>query len=447
MHPTIVALATPPGIGAIGVVRLSGPEALTIAEALAPGAALLSQPTHTLHFRKILWQDTLLDEAVISLYRAPSSYTGEDVVEISSHGSPYILQQLMAACVSLGAQLAQPGEFTRRAFLNGKMDLTQAEAVADVIASESAASHRAAIHQLRGGFRQELQQMRERLIHFTALIELELDFSQEDVTFADRVELRALVTTLHHQVTALIQSFQYGNAVRKGIAAAIVGKPNAGKSTFLNAVLNEERAIVSPIPGTTRDTIEEVVTIHGILFRFIDTAGIRSHTADSIEQQGIARSLQKAASADIIIHLIDGTDPEATTTDLSAEPVVLINKDDLLTPEARSAWRLQFPKALFITARDKQGVPEALQLLANRVLQQQPFSEATIVTNARHHSILRHIQQDLDHILDGLNNNLTGDLLSHHIRQALHYIGELTGTVHVDRDILGAIFGKFCIGK
>src|SRR5579875_3016792 len=302
---TIVALATPQGVGAIGVIRLSGKKAIDVVNELFPSKDLYRQSSHTLHVGNLKKDKEVLDEVVVSLYKAPRSYTGEDVVEISCHGSPFVQQQIIAACIEYGARLAKAGEFTQRAFLNGKLDLTQAEAVADLIASNSNASQRTALHNMRGGFSKALKELREELLKFSALIELELDFSQEDVEFADRTQFQNLITTLLTQTGQLLKSFQIGNVIKNGINIAIVGKPNTGKSTLLNALLNEERAIVSDIPGTTRDTIEEVITINGILFRLIDTAGIRQHTSDAIETIGIEKSRQKIQQADLVLYLFD----------------------------------------------------------------------------------------------------------------------------------------------
>ncbi|MGB3154938.1 MAG: tRNA uridine-5-carboxymethylaminomethyl(34) synthesis GTPase MnmE, partial [Chitinophagaceae bacterium] len=305
---TIVALATPPGVGAIGVIRLSGSNAITIANELFPAKNLLIQPSHTIHVGFLKDAGKALDEVVLSLYKNPRSYTGEDVVEISCHGSPYIQQQIIESCIRNGARLAKPGEFTQRAFLKGKMDLAQAEAVADLIASNTAASQKAALHTIRGGFSENLKELRERLIRFSALIELELDFSQEDVEFADRKQFYELIGELTESTNQLVTSFALGNVIRNGVSVAIIGKPNAGKSTLLNSLLNENRAIVSEIPGTTRDTIEEVINIDGILFRLIDTAGIRQHAGDSIESAGIERSLEKMKQADIVLYLFDAAE-------------------------------------------------------------------------------------------------------------------------------------------
>src|SRR6185295_3560509 len=302
---TIVALATPPGIGAIGVIRLSGPLSFSIANKLFPSKNLLQQASHTIHVGFLKEEEKILDEVVVSLFKGPRSYTGEDVIEISCHGSPFIHQQIIDACIKKGARLARPGEFTQRAFINGKLDLAQAEAVADLIASNTSASHRTALHTMRGGFSEKLKQLRERLVRFSTLIELKLDFSQEDVEFADRKQFYELIDEIQQTTTQLIDSFRLGNVIKNGVSVAIIGKPNGGKSTLLNVLLNEDRAIVSEIPGTTRDTIEEVINIDGILFRLIDTAGIRQHSVDVIESAGMERSLEKMKKADLVLYLFD----------------------------------------------------------------------------------------------------------------------------------------------
>ena len=458
---TIVALSTPPGIGAIGVIRLSGPEAIVIVDSIFKGKKLTEQASHTLHFGRIISEGKsdkskggseteIIDEVVVGIFRAPHSYTGEDVVEISCHGSPYILQQVISVCIDAGAVPACAGEFTQRAFLNGKMDLTQAEAVGDLIASETQAAQQTAMHQLRGGFSQELKAMREELITFSALMELELDFSQEDVEFADRAKFFELIERIETTTHKLIQSFRLGNAVKNGVSVAIIGAPNAGKSTLLNALLNEERAIVSEIAGTTRDTIEEVLNIDGILYRFIDTAGIRNKTEDVIEQQGIARSRKKAAEADIVIHLIDGMafnliDAGVPPERFNKKEIIVINKADLL--KDASLLRQQFPEAIFISAKNNQGIDELKEQLKAFVISSDVKPGDTIITNTRHLAALKKIAAAVADIKTGMQNNIPGDLIALDIRQALHYIGELTGQIQTDRDILGAIFGKFCIGK
>ena len=450
---TIVALATPPGIGAIGVIRLSGQNSITIAATLFLGKNLLQQPSHTLHVGMLKNENETLDEVVISLYKAPKSYTGENVVEISCHGSPFIQQQIIEACIQKGARLAKPGEFTQRAFLNGKMDLTRAEAVADVIAAHSLAAQQTALKQLRGGFSLDLKQLRDELIGFAALIELELDFSQEDVEFADRLQLEQLIAKLTESATRLLQSFKLGNVIKNGVKVAIIGKPNAGKSTLLNALLNEERAIVSDIAGTTRDTIEEVLNINGVLFRLVDTAGIREHTADSIEALGIERSRHNAEMADIIIHLTDLTDTNpsaiAWMKPYSEKVIEVYNKYDQISPSTlhTNSSKADHTPGIFISAKNKAGMDvlkaEMYELAIGETIQ----TENTIVTNARHYAALQKVLECLHDIKSGMDNQLTGDFLALDIRRCLHYLGEITGQVEIDRDILGAIFGKFCIGK
>lgn len=455
---TIAAIATAPGIGAIGVVRLSGDDAIAIADKLLPGKHLGQCPSHTLHFGRLVSpvNGTPIDEVVVSLFRAPRSYTGEEVVEISGHGSPYVLQQIMDACLAAGARLALPGEFTQRAFLNGKMDLSQAEAVADLIAADSHAAQQTALRHLRGGFSQDLKALRERLLNFAALIELELDFSDEDVAFADRGQLEALVAELQEATGKLVASFQLGNAIKNGVSVAIIGKPNAGKSTLLNALLNEERAIVSDIAGTTRDTIEEALNINGILFRLIDTAGIREHTVDPIEQIGVGRSWDKMRQADIVLYLFDAT--QETETELEAQRdlmdneglryLLVANKSDRLEADAaQGRYPRLWSQLLFVSAKEKKDIEHLRQRLYDMVHSGDVIAENTIVTNARHQDALRLMADALDDVRKGLNDNISGDLLALDIRRCLHFLGEITGQIEIDRDILGTIFGKFCIGK
>ncbi len=443
---TIVALSTPQGAGAIGVIRLSGALAIAIAAKIFSGKDLKEQPGNTLHFGRIVVNEEVLDEVVVSLFRAPQSYTGEDVVEISCHGSPYVLQRVMELCIAAGAVPAGAGAFTSRAFLNGKLDLTQAEAVADLIAAESKAAQQTAMHQLRGGFSSELKAMREELITFSALIELELDFSGEDVEFADRTQLHNLLKRISSSTAQLINSFKLGNAVRNGVSVAIIGAPNAGKSTLLNALLNEERAIVSEIAGTTRDTVEEVINLDGILYRFIDTAGIREQTSDTIEQQGIARSRKKAEEADIVIELADSSAWNGQRITREGERSILVfNKTDLLKEAA--ALQAQYPDALFISAKSGEGVERLKERLKAMIVSEAVKPGDTIITNTRHLAALQKIAAATAEVKAGLDGDIPGDLIALDIRQALHYIGEITGQVIHDRDVLGAIFGKFCIGK
>jgi tRNA modification GTPase len=444
LDDTIVALATAPGVSAIGVIRLSGADAIHVADTIFRGKNLLKQASHTIHFGHIISGDEVIDEVVVSLYLDKKSYTGENTVEISGHGSPYILGKIIEAAVAAGARLARPGEFTQRAFLNGKLDLAQAEAVADLIAANSKAAQQTALNQLRGGFSGDLKILRDELINFAALIELELDFSDEDVEFADRSKFQALISNLRSQVTHLLDSFKLGNAIKNGISVAIIGKPNAGKSTLLNALLNEERAIVSDIAGTTRDTIEESLNIRGVLFRLIDTAGIREHSTDTIENLGIERSKQNAEKADIIIHLIDATDKEENDFEwlrqFEHKTITVLNKADMVPAS-------NIPYQISISAKKKNNIEALQSAMYEKAIGEEINTESTIVTNARHHQALQKIIESIDAIEEGMQHNLSGDLLTIDIRRALHYLGEITGQVEVDRDILGTIFGKFCIGK
>ncbi|MBO9620281.1 MAG: tRNA uridine-5-carboxymethylaminomethyl(34) synthesis GTPase MnmE [Niabella sp.] len=453
---TIAAIATPPGIGAIGVIRLSGPDAIAIAGKIFKGRDLAGQPSHTVHFGHIIDpnEGELIDEVVATLFKGPKSYTGEDVVEISGHGAPYILRKILEAATSAGARLARAGEYTQRAFLNGKLDLAQAEAVADLIAADSKAQQQAALQQLRGGFSGELAQLRDQLIHFAALIELELDFSDEDVEFADRTQFKSLISKLKSQISNLLNSFQLGNVIKNGVAVAIIGKPNVGKSTLLNALLNEERAIVSDIAGTTRDTIEETLNIKGVLFRLIDTAGIREHTLDQIESIGIERSKQNAEKAALILHLTDITDPDTTPIDwlkpFADKTITVRNKTDRnqISDVKRQTSDIRGREsAIAISAKNNIGIDALKDLMYEKAIGDTIKTENTIVTNARHYEALAKMMESLQAIETGMEQNLTGDLLSIDIRRALHYLGAITGQVEVDRDILGTIFGKFCIGK
>lgn len=452
INETIVALATPPGEGAIGVIRLSGKDAFSIVNKMFRGKDLLQQASHTLHFGRIADGDVVVDEVVVSLYKGPKSYTGEDVIEISCHGSHYVLERVIDLCVKNGAVLAKPGEFTQRAFLNGKLDLTQAEAVADLIASQSGASHRAAMHNLRGGFSEELKQMREELIKFSALIELELDFSQEDVEFADRTQLYALVSRLRERTGQLVNSFQLGNVIRNGVNVAIIGRPNAGKSTLLNALLNEERAIVSEIAGTTRDTIEETLNINGILFRLVDTAGIREHTTDVIEQIGVQRSKEAMSKADIVVYLFDTGSGEYEHVNIRKGEFEEAGVKYLLVGNKVDATGIDKAKGefgnelIYISAKNKENIQQLKQKLYEMVAAGQVKQEGTIVTNARHFAALQEVQRSLEDIKKGMDNNLPGDLVALDIRRCLYYLGEITGEITTE-DKLDYIFSKFCIGK
>jgi tRNA modification GTPase len=450
-NDTIVALATAPGLGAIAVIRLSGPKAIEITASVFSKKSLVNQPTHTVHFGKLMNGSDVIDEVVVSIYRAPKSYTGEEVVEISCHGAPLIQDAILQLMIQVGARMAKPGEFTQRAFLNGKLDLTQAEAVADLIASNTEAARKTALHNLKGGFSTDLQVMREKLIKFSALIELELDFSQEDVAFANKKELEILVQQLQIKTQALLDSFKLGNVIKNGVQVAIVGKPNAGKSTLLNALLNENRALVSEIPGTTRDTVEEYLNIQGILFKLIDTAGIRTSTNDSIEQMGIEKSKEKILGADIVIAMFDINDNSAEQvatwqSEVTAEKLVLVgNKKDLLQ-EASILNNDQFKEVVFISAKEKENIQSLENILYQKAVGDGINKEGTIVTNARHVASLKKLSMALNDVETGLQLNVTGDLLALDIRQALHYLGTITGQI-TNEDQLDFIFSKFCIGK
>ena len=450
---TIVALATPQGVGAIGVIRLSGSNAIFIANELFAAKDLTLQPSHTLHVGILKDDEKVLDEAVLSLFKGPKSYTGEDVVELSCHGSPYVQQQVIDACIKKGARLAKPGEFTQRAFLHGKLDLTQAEAVADLIASNTAASQKAALHSIRGGFSENLKNLRERLIRFSALIELELDFSQEDVEFADRKQFDELIKELSQSTNQLVNSFSLGNVIRNGVSVAIIGKPNAGKSTLLNSLLNENRAIVSDIPGTTRDTIEELINIDGIIFRLIDTAGIRQHATDLIEKAGMERSVEKMKQADLVLYLFDAaesrTEIEIKKTEFDIQQLnylLAANKIDNTGEELAIEKFGDLDKVIFISAREHLHISLLKERMVDAVLKGSIQTENTIITNARHYHALKEVQQSLTEIKNGLENKLPGDLLSLDIRRCLHYLGEITGEI-TNEDQLDYIFSKFCIGK
>lgn len=446
---TIAAIATPPGVGGIGVIRVSGNEAYNAVQKIFPGKNLKEQDANTLHIGYLRDGDKILDEVVLSLFKMPHSFTGEDVIEISCHGSPFVLQQVLETLVQKGVRLAKPGEFTQRAFLNKKLDLVQAEAVGDLIASNTRASRNTALKNMRGGFSKVLNDLREELIRFSALIELELDFSEEDVTFADRKQFEELIDRLQQTVDQLYRSFDLGNVIKNGVSVAIVGKPNAGKSTLLNTLLNENRAIVSDIAGTTRDTIEEIININGILFRLIDTAGIREHTQDIIEEMGVVRSREKIAQADIVLYLFDTSDtsPEEfehtfnTIKDSNSNIIPIINKAD------KKIARDDYPHvALQISAKSGAGIEDLKELLFKTAGGPSIEKEDVIITNARHAAALKEIAGSLNTIKSGLQTGLSGDLLSTDINRSLHYLGEITGQV-TNEDRLDYIFSKFCIGK
>jgi tRNA modification GTPase len=450
MNDTIVALATPVGIGAIGVIRLSGPEAISIAQSVF-SKNIKDKASHTLHFGRIISDTSVLDEVVLSLFKGPNSYTGEDVVEISCHGSHYIQQKIIELLIRKGARTAKAGEFTLRAFMNGKLDLAQAEAVADLISSDSELSHRMAMDQMRGGFSTKIKELRQQLIDFASLIELELDFGEEDVEFADRSHLYSLVAEISKYITTLKESFALGNVLKNGIATVIAGKPNAGKSTVLNALLNEERAIVSSIAGTTRDTIEEAVSINGVIYRFIDTAGIRQ-SGDEIEGMGIEKTFEKLSKADLVIYIFDAQ----TTTEeelkleienlkVAGKPVIPVaNKTDLCDKEALKKSFKNFPNCIYISG--KQGeISELLDLLQSKAAELNQSSQ-TLVNNSRHYEALHKSSVALNEVLEGLNTQRTSDFIALDIRKALFHLGEITGEITSD-DLLANIFSRFCIGK
>jgi tRNA modification GTPase len=455
----IIALATPPGRGAIAVLRISGKDAVKICNRVFRGKNLEKQASHTVHFGTIYDdKEEAIDEVLVSIFLAPKSYTGENVVEISSHGSPYLVKTLIEFFLGKGLRYAHPGEFTRRAFLNGKMDLAQAEAVADVIAAETAAAHKAAVIQMKGGFSGEIKRLREQLLNFAALVELELDFGEEDVTFADRTQLYGLTESLQNQISPLLNSFKMGNVIKNGVPVVIAGKPNAGKSTLLNALLNEEKAIVSEIPGTTRDFIEDEMVIKGISFRFIDTAGLRE-TTDKIEKIGVERAVQKMQNSALIIFLTDAAALEseenfareyAEMTDLknqhSAPFLFIANKIDMTKPDLRRFIEKNYPETLFLSAKEKIGMDFLTERMLALAEADKILRSDSVVTNARHYENLAEAQNALSKVKTALDNQLSGDLLSVHLRDALQKLGEITGEITND-EILGNIFSKFCIGK
>jgi tRNA modification GTPase len=451
-NDTIIAIATPPGVGALGIIRLSGPEAFAIVNELFVNKNLLNAASHTLHVGWLVYNGKRLDEVVVSLFRGPKSYTGEDVVEISCHGSPFILQQVVDACTTLGARVAKPGEFTQRAFLQGKLDLAQAEAVADVIASNTQASQQAALNQMRGGFSTVLQQLRDELIRFSALIELELDFATEDVEFADRTALFALIYRMQQTVGELLQSFRLGNVIKNGVQVAIIGKPNAGKSTLLNTLLNENRAIVSDIAGTTRDTVEEVLNIEGVLFRLIDTAGLREGQ-DIIESIGVEKSFEKMKLADLVIYLFDvNTETASALQEMvsvlheeNKQYLLVGNKADLLPAQIiLEKYNPYLP--LLISAKQNTAIDELKKQLVHVVTSGKIETENTIVTNARHYAALKDVSASLADIDEGLKAGTPSDLVALDIRRCLHFLGTITGSI-THEDQLDYIFSKFCIGK
>ena len=444
---TICALATGGGLSAIAVLRLSGKEAIKITNAVF-SKDISASKSHTIHFGTISDSTKIIDEVLVSIFKDGKSYTGEETVEISCHGSTFIQNKLLQLFITEGCRMATAGEFTMRAFRNGKLDLSQAESVADLIASESEAAHQTALKQLRGGFSNKLQELRTKLIDFASLIELELDFSEEDVEFADRKQFETLLAAIKEELEILVQSFKLGNVIKNGIPVAILGAPNVGKSTLLNTILNEDKAIVSDIAGTTRDAIEDELNIEGFKFRFIDTAGIRE-TTDTIENLGIKKSLEKAGIANIILFLIDADanldnqllELEKIKTSAGDKLLLVINKIDL-NPEIKD----NFKNALFISAKKNEGIEALKERLLTFVNTEQLSNNETIVTNLRHYEELQLTLHEINSIIDGLNSGLTGDFLAVNIRQCLFHLGSITGEVTTDT-LLGNIFGKFCIGK
>ena len=461
---TIVALASPSGAGAIAVIRLSGTGALTIAEQVFQSVSeksLSKQKTHTIHLGHIVDEGKVFDQVLLSIFKNPHSYTGEDVVEISCHGSTYIQQQIIQLLLRKGCRMAQAGEFTLRAFLNGKLDLSQAEAVADLISSDNEASHQIAMQQMRGGFSNEIAKLREELLNFASLIELELDFAEEDVEFADRSQFSELLTRIEFVLKRLIDSFAVGNVIKNGIPVAIVGEPNVGKSTLLNALLNEERAIVSEIAGTTRDTIEDELVIGGIGFRFIDTAGIRE-TKDVVESIGIKKTFEKIEQAQVVLYLVESRKSKVESVLPQIEeikqvhpekPIIIIfNKIDLLTDieiseitNVLSTFDFQL-STIFISAKNNIGIDELKNQLLSFINTGALRNNETIVTNTRHYDSLLKALEEIQKVKFGLQSNLSSDLMAIDIKQALYYFGEITGEVTND-ELLGNIFANFCIGK
>jgi tRNA modification GTPase len=455
---TIIALSTACGAGAIAVIRLSGSEAIGLTDSVFKARSeklLMNQKSHSIHLGDIIHQNTVIDEVLVSVFKNPHSYTGEDVIEISCHGSPYIQQQIIKILIEKGAQTAKPGEFTLRAFLNGKMDLSKAEAVADLIASENEASHQLAIQQMRGGFSSEIKNLRQELLNFASLIELELDFAEEDVAFADRKQLESLLLKIQTVLKNLLDSFALGNVIKKGVPIAIVGPPNVGKSTLLNCLLNEDKAIVSDIAGTTRDSIEDEITLEGVCFRFIDTAGIRE-TENTIEKIGIKKTREKIELASFVFHLVDLTEflknQNPLTTELRAfksqypnkKLLVVFNKKDqnhmFKIPE-----QIQGYQSVSISAKMNSNIDVLIELLTDH-FKLNPTQDQSIVTNSRHYGSLYAAQKEVIAIQNGLSNGLSGDLLSIDLRQALFHLGGITGEVTND-ELLGNIFKNFCIGK
>jgi tRNA modification GTPase len=448
---TIVALATAPGIGAIAVIRLSGADCIEVVNNIFRGSDLTKRKSHTVHFGNIVDGEHIIDEVLATVFIGPNSFTKENSVEVSCHGSQYIINRIIQLLVKCGARLATPGEFTQRAYLNGRFDLAQAEAVADLIASENEAAHQTALNQMRGGISKEIKTLREKLVHFASMIELELDFGEEDVEFASRDDLKALILNIDIVLVKLIDSFQLGNVIKNGVPVVIVGKPNAGKSTLLNSLLEDEKAIVSEIPGTTRDLIEDELNIRGVKFRFIDTAGLRD-TSDAIEAIGVERAEKKMDEASLIMYLFD----------LSTESLEVIQNQELMLIEKNKPYILVGNKLdkvekeeeklksnqhyISISAKDQDRMGRLIELIWSKSQMDNFQPGNVVVTNARHYQSLVNTQNSLHDVVRGIDNKITNDFLAQDIRHALHFLGEITGEITTD-DLLANIFGKFCIGK
>lgn len=458
----IAAISTPQGVGGIAVIRLSGTGCIDMADKivkLANGKKLVDQKSNTIHFGTIIHDDAILDEVLISIFRAPRSFTGEDSVEISCHGSVYIQQNILQSLINNGASLAKPGEFTQRAFANGKMDLSQAESVADLISSTSSATHRLAMNQMRGGISNKLEEVRTELLNFVSLIELELDFSEEDVEFANRDNLKNAAQQIEAHISKLAESFSVGNAVKSGIPVAIIGETNAGKSTLLNQLLHDEKAIVSDIHGTTRDVIEDTLNIQGLTFRLIDTAGIRD-TADKIESIGIERTFRKLEQASIVLWIVDAMTEDAPILQLAdkilshidkQKLILVFNKIDIVgcgvaMDKKRVILQEKIPDRIYISAKYDEGISDLKNKLVEAANIPQIGEQDVIITNIRHYEALQNSLTSIRRVINGIDNGLSGDFLSQDIRECMHYLGEITGQISTD-EILANIFSQFCIGK
>ncbi|MCW5912647.1 MAG: tRNA uridine-5-carboxymethylaminomethyl(34) synthesis GTPase MnmE [Cyclobacteriaceae bacterium] len=450
-HDTIVALATPQGVSALAIIRLSGADAISITGKVFKGRKLEDQPSHTVHLGTIGTPERPIDEVLVTIFKEPNSFTRENSIELSCHGSPVIIREIIKLFLSHGARLAEPGEFTRRAFLNGRFDLAQAEAVADLIHAETDNARQAALNQMRGGFSQQIKHLREELIHFASLIELELDFGEEDVEFAKRNDLRNLILKIQSYLNDLIASFDQGRVIKNGIPTVIAGKPNAGKSTLLNALLNEEKAIVSDIPGTTRDVIEDEITLGGITFRFMDTAGLRD-TSDAIEAIGVSRTRESMKKASLILYLWDLSQTsfseiqqeETQLATLGIPYLKIGNKKD--KAPAALLEQLKDQSFIFISAATKENLEQLKESILATVGVKEVKQGDVLVTNLRHYQKLTETHAALSRVLEGLDNGITGDFLAMDIRQSLHHLGEITGQI-TSEDLLANIFSKFCIGK